>query len=178
MKKNILAENMLRFNAKNLSEKTKKEILRLVEQESVGRRNFSPSTFQTLNFGQRDWNIYSLNPKGILGVVSGTIALYISTANGEYVIGVRIAFPAGAKQALYSGELIKTSKAITGPDAIGSWTWRTPLTNNRPEIDSSKSYFSDGTKKVPVDKFMSMLSNDKNASAFVKNVLNPILGLK
>ena len=34
MKKNILAENMIRFNAKNISEKTKKEILRLVEQDN------------------------------------------------------------------------------------------------------------------------------------------------
>ena len=178
MKKNILAENMIRFNAKNLSEKTKKEILRLVEQDSAGRRDLGAVPFETLRFGQRDWNIYSLNPKGILGVVSGTIIPYVSTSNGEYVIGVRIAFPAGKQQALYSGELVKTSKAATGPDDIGAWTWRSPLKNNRPEVDLSKSYFASGTEKIPANKFMDMLSNNKNASAFVKDVLNPKTGIK
>ena len=134
--------------------------------------------FQTLTAGGKEWNLMSPDTKGILKAIHGTLNVDVNKSNGEYVVIPTFRFQAGPKQAEYSGELLKKSKAATGQNDVGAWEWRTPLKNNRPSIDTSKSYFvSNGGEKISVDKFMSMLSNDKNAMAFVRDILEPLRGI-
>lgn len=181
MKKNILAENMMRFNVKNLSEQTKKEILRLIEQDQNGRmQSFGATPVDTIRYAGSDWAIYSNNAKGQFGRVNGSIRPSVTQSNGEYVVIVDIAFPIGPKQVYYRGELMKTSKSVDGPDSIGTWVWRTPFKKNNPSADTSKSYFqqSNGTQKVQVDAFFKQLSNNVNAANFMKDVVNPLMGIK
>jgi len=180
MKKNILAENMIRFNVKNLSEQTKKEIIRLIEQDQLSK-SFGNTPFKTLRYGGREWDLYSKNVKGIIGPVTGTIAPSVTTSsNGETVVSINIMFPVGSTQALYTGVMKKTSESLNGPDAIGSWEWTNSINNNKPSVDTSSAYFTDGSRKFSVDNFFGMLSKGSDrtsATAFVKDILEPIMGI-
>ena len=151
-------------------------VKRVLKEQEVNK--FDAAPFETLKVGGKKWNIWSKDSSGKSGYVSGSIMPMVTTSNGEYVILIDIMFPAGDKQAVYRGELLKTSKAATGKDDVGTFTWRAPMKNERPGIDSSKSYFTDGSRKISVDEFMKILSNNQNASAFVEEVLNPLIGLK
>jgi len=153
-------------------------VKRVLKEQAEKPKTFGRTPFETLRAGGKNWNIYSKNAKGINGPVSGTIAPAVTTSNGEYVIIIDIMFPVGSTQAMYKGELMKTSKAASGPDDIGAWQWRTRIKNNKPSVDTSQAYFTDGSRKIQVDKFFDMLSNNENAAAFMKDIANPLLGLK
>jgi len=161
-----------------LTENDLTRIVKRVLKEQSEDPNRGNAPFQTLTYAGKEWNLMSPDTKGILKAIHGTLNVKVGTSNGEYVVIPTFRFQAGPKQAEYKGELLKKSKSATGPDDVGAWEWRTPFKNNRQDIDISRSYFeSDGGQKIPVDKFMSMLSNDKNAMAFVRDILKPLHGI-
>jgi hypothetical protein len=161
-----------------LTENDLTRIVKRVLKEQSENPNRGNAPFQTLTYAGKEWNLMSPDTKGILKAIHGTLNVYVETSNGEYVVIPTFRFQAGPKQSEYKGELLKKSKSATGPDDVGAWEWRTPFKNNRPDIDISRSYFeSDGGQKIPVDKFMTMLSNDKNAMAFVRDILKPLHGI-
>ena len=161
-----------------LTENDLTRIVKRVLKEEIKNSNRGNTPFQTLTYAGKEWNLKSPDTKGILKSINGALNVDVKTSNGEYVVIPTFRFQAGPKQAEYKGELLKKSKAATGQDDVGAWEWRTPIKNNRPAIDTSRSYFeSDSGQKIPVDKFMSMLTNDKNAMAFVRDILKPLHGI-
>lgn len=161
-----------------LTENDLTRIVKRVLKEQAENPNIGNTPFQTLTYAGKEWNLKSPDTKGILKSINGALNVDVETSNGEYVVIPTFRFQAGPKQAEYKGELLKKSKAATGQDDVGAWEWRTRIKNNRPAIDTSRSYFeSDSGQKIPVDKFMSMLTNDKNAMAFVRDILKPLHGI-
>ena len=161
-----------------LTENDLTRIVKRVLKEQAENPNRGNAPFQTLTYAGKEWNLWSPDTKGILAVMHGTLNVHVETSNGEYVVIPKFRLQAGPKQVEFSGELVKKSKADTGQDDVGAWEWRTRLKNTRPDIDMSRSYFkSNGGQEIPVDKFMSMLSNDKNAMAFVRDILKPLHGI-
>ena len=135
------------------------------------------TSFKTLKFGNKEWNIKSKDVKGIKGFITGTINTETLNVRGEQVVRPVFSFQSGPKKIVYRGELQKTSDSATDIDGVGNWVWRVGFKKVNTGVDSSETFFTDGSREIGVDKFMSMLSSNKNANTFVTDILNPLQGI-